>query len=392
MLELDGAALTVEDFTAKCLVPNVPAVIRRCAGLFDSTGRLAQLLQPAALVETFGPHHKVPVSGSLEYIGAFFDGGNKTTATNTMKGDDIDLDDHNVVGGDQGMTSSGVRPYLKDWHFALELSQLGSYDAPPYSLPSFVRNDWLNSYCLRPRDSGAVSQKEESVESLDLSREFGEAVSDYRFAYIGEEGTHTLLHYDVFGSYSWSLNVHGEKLWLFPTAEANEVLRERFPPGCTKPHPVDLRVTTDIDYYSVTQRAGDLVFVPSHYFHQVHNVAGAALLGCTRAPLVASINHNWINEFCILRSVAMLCSEARAFARMAGKEAKAALQEDWVGIVNRSLLASGSWNLDAMAAFLAFCRRHTQLLGHPLSEGSLRSREELDKAERLLSETMLEVL
>lgn len=40
---------------------------------------------------------------------------------------------------------------------------------------------------------------------------------DFRFTYLGPEGTFTPLHADVYNSYSWSTNLCGrKKWWLFP--------------------------------------------------------------------------------------------------------------------------------------------------------------------------------
>ena len=38
---------------------------------------------------------------------------------------------------------------------------------------------------------------------------------DFRFCYLGPAGTFTPLHRDVYGSYSWSANVVGRKMWWF---------------------------------------------------------------------------------------------------------------------------------------------------------------------------------
>jgi hypothetical protein len=340
VLEFDRLNLTNEIFVAQCLVPNIPAIIRNCGPIFEADG-LRRLVLPSSLLRIFGAGHSVPISGENGIIGAFFE-------------------------------SASCSPgYLKDWHFVLEHARVTGNDprAPPYNLPDFLSNDWLNDYCLRspfPADR-------------EVQTDFGESNSDYRFAYIGPEGSQTLLHYDVFGSFSWSLNVCGEKLWLFPTYSANELLRQRFPPGRDSDRPVDLRTTTDFEFVAVMQRPGDLVFVPSHYFHQVHNTRGEHLEGCL-APLVVSVNHNWINEFCFVRVVAIFCAEASAFLRMAGLEAKAALGEEWPSLVDRSLMTSGSWNFAVIGAFICFCKSR---YGNGLSALAIETAEQMLRATRL---------
>ena len=354
VLELDGTTLTEPEFAERCLIPNVPAIIRNCGESFRMSSLRAHLV-PSTMVKILGSSHRAPVSGkngcSVCEIRSFFE-----------------KNESNL--------------YLKDWHLARELSMLDDESMSSavdrlYTVPPYFSNDWLNDYCLRPR-AGSTG---------DDADEFGNATSDYRFAYIGPEGSQTLNHYDVFGSYSWSLNVAGLKLWIFPTHLSNEQLRLRFPPGRDDARPVDLRVTTEYELVSVVQRPGDAVFVPSHYYHQVHNIEGEVLLGCA-FPLVVSVNHNWINEHCIAISTAILCREAQAFQEMVGEEAKLALSEDWPVLVNKSLMSSGSWDLSVMTKFLKFCR--VKYAAGDQSAPKIRS--PLDRAEALLEQTVATVL
>ena len=53
--------------------------------------------------------------------------------------------------------------------------------------PVYFADDWLNEY-------------------TDAT-----GVQDYRFVYLGVEGTQTPLHHDVLLSYSWSVNIAGQK-------------------------------------------------------------------------------------------------------------------------------------------------------------------------------------
>ncbi|XP_058819343.1 2-oxoglutarate and iron-dependent oxygenase JMJD4 homolog [Topomyia yanbarensis] len=123
--------------------------------------------------------------------------------------------------------------YLKDWHLR---SQLPEYKF--YQTPMFFASDWLNEFLLdRKRD-------------------------DYMFVYMGPKGTWTSFHADVFSSYSWSTNISGEKKWLL------------LPPG------EEVKLHDSL----VFQTAGEALFVPSGWFHQVHNVQNSI-----------SVNHNWFN-------------------------------------------------------------------------------------------------
>ena len=168
--------------------------------------------------------------------------------------------------------------YLKDWHFVKEFPQ---YKA--YRTPSFFSSDWLNEYL-------------DYVEDNILSQAFNN--SDYRFVYAGPKDSWTPLHADVFGSYSWSANVIGEKEWIF------------FPPGYekylinpdTKEMMYDINEALPFDenysfqcksisydgheilYYKVRQKTNEIIFVPSGWYHQVKNIVNTI-----------SINHNWFN-------------------------------------------------------------------------------------------------
>lgn len=80
-----------------------------------------------------------------------------------------------------------LEEYRKDWHFALQYEQ--KMNQSPYTVPPSFQDDWLNEYCLEKK------------------------LDDYRFVYMGVAGTSTLLHADVFRSYSWSVNLCGKKKW-----------------------------------------------------------------------------------------------------------------------------------------------------------------------------------
>lgn len=90
----------------------------------------------------------------------------------------------------------------------------------------------------------------------------------------------TPFHADVLNSFSWSVNVHGQKKWiLFPPGEEDNL---RDTTGNT---PFDV---TDFlhnrKYFTVIQNSGDALFVPSSWYHQVWNLVDTI-----------SVNHNWIN-------------------------------------------------------------------------------------------------
>ncbi|XP_049731074.1 2-oxoglutarate and iron-dependent oxygenase JMJD4 isoform X1 [Elephas maximus indicus] len=152
--------------------------------------------------------------------------------------------------------------YLKDWHLCRDTSV-----EDVYSLPVYFSSDWLNEYW------DAIN------------------VDDYRFIYMGPTGTWSPFHADIFRSFSWSVNICGRKKWLLFPPGQEEALRDchgSLPYDVTSPtlldvrlHPACARCSPPLE---VTQEAGEMLFVPSGWHHQVHNLEDTI-----------SINHNWVN-------------------------------------------------------------------------------------------------
>ncbi|KAM4705203.1 2-oxoglutarate and iron-dependent oxygenase JMJD4 [Rhinophrynus dorsalis] len=152
--------------------------------------------------------------------------------------------------------------YLKDWHMRREFP-----DQDVYTTPEYFSSDWLNEYW----------------DAIDGD--------DYRFVYMGPKGSWTPFHADVFRSYSWSANVCGRKKWLLFPPGQEEYLRD-----ChgNMPYDVNSPDLKDISIYpnsssccppiEVIQEAGEIIFVPSGWHHQVYNMEDTI-----------SINHNWVN-------------------------------------------------------------------------------------------------
>lgn len=97
----------------------------------------------------------------------------------------------------------------------------------------------------------------------------------------------TPFHADVFSSFSWSTNITGTKKWIFfPPNEENK-LRDRLgnlPFDIHEEKYKHLMEEESIRSFEVIQRAGQTVFVPSGWHHQVWNLEDTI-----------SINHNWFN-------------------------------------------------------------------------------------------------
>lgn len=160
--------------------------------------------------------------------------------------------------------------YLKDWHFTRDFPTYG-----PYTTPKYFSSDWLNEY-------------------WDLRTDVKD---DFRFVYMGPKGSWTPLHTDVFKSYSWSANICGRKLWyLFPPRESqvnkgkknklpcdvNTLLEESVKDAAEAPNL--LKEGKNAPYLKVIQNPGEIIFVPSNWHHQVHNLDDTI-----------SINHNFLN-------------------------------------------------------------------------------------------------
>uniref|UniRef100_A0A8C0JYH0 Jumonji domain-containing protein 4 n=1 Tax=Canis lupus dingo TaxID=286419 RepID=A0A8C0JYH0_CANLU len=166
-----------------------------------------------------------------------------------------------------------------DWHLCRD-----SLAEDVFTLPMYFSSDWLNEYW----------------DILD--------VDDYRFIYMGPAGTWSPFHADIFRSFSWSVNICGRKKWFFFPPGQEEALRDchgGLPYDVTSPALLDSQLYPMREHCSppleVTQEAGEMVFVPSGWHHQVHNLDDTI-----------SINHNWVNGCNLANMWHFLQQELRA--------------------------------------------------------------------------------
>lgn len=156
-----------------------------------------------------------------------------------------------------------------------------------YTTPVFFSSDWLNEYW----------------DTLE--------VDDYRFVYMGPKGswynvgscmiqvcvtlfswvkgkTNNLLctfvsrtpfHADVFRSYSWSANICGRKKWLLYPPGQEDFLRDthgNLPYDVTSAELQDKSLFPQFEEacqpLEIIQEAGEIIFVPSGWHHQVYNL------------------------------------------------------------------------------------------------------------------------
>lgn len=97
-------------------------------------------------------------------------------------------------------------------------------------------DDWLSpQYTPSPPDNTMTEPTPEGSQDLRAGEESSDtrppldatSAEDFRFCYLGPQGTFTPLHRDVYCSYSWSANVLGRKIWwLFPPTQLHGLVEE----------------------------------------------------------------------------------------------------------------------------------------------------------------------
>jgi hypothetical protein len=222
--------------------------------------------------------------------------------------------------------------YLKDWHCAAAHPDYLAYAPPP-----LFGADALNGY-------------------YDARRGGSAEVADYRFVYLGVKGSATPLHADVLHSASWSANVAGVKSWLLFPPHATPLLRDargNLPADAAAALAAALAAPADAGTSAsfprladaaplalrVTQRAGEALFVPSGWHHQVRNDTAAL-----------SINHNWAHPAALHWLHAFVRDDAAAAAR-AIEDLRAALPAaEFAGLVQRNTAANAGLDFAQLAA------------------------------------------
>ncbi|TYJ57249.1 hypothetical protein B9479_001982 [Cryptococcus floricola] len=210
-------------------------------------------------------HHVVPVANTLKPQFSEFE------RTERPLGEVLDLWE-NDINAARGL-------YVKDWHLMAEIESEGRGVGEVYTVPECFRDDWLNPpYTPSPRATHS--------ESASTS------TSDFRFTYAGPALTYTPLHRDVYGSYSWSANVVGRKVWwLFPPDRLDKIKDKN---GELY---FDVRDLEDAGgAIKVLQQEGEIIFVPSGWHHQVLNI-----------DFCISINHNFFSSPTLPRIYETLC-------------------------------------------------------------------------------------
>ncbi|KAH9720349.1 JmjC domain-containing protein [Citrus sinensis] len=201
--------------------------------------------------------------------------------------------------------------YLKDWHFAKEYPEYVAYRTP-----LIFCDDWLNMYL----DHYRLHKDPESYQ-----KDNDMCCSDYRFVYMGAKGSWTPLHADVFRSYSWSANVNlkGCVYNIFDDVSETDF------PGFKKTL-----------WLECTQEQNEIIFVPSGWYHQVHNLEDTI-----------SINHNWFNGYNLSWVWDLLLrdyNEAKEYI-----EDIRDICDDFEGLCQRNLAANTGMNFYDFFSFLS---------------------------------------
>ncbi|XP_071731705.1 arginine-specific demethylase JMJ20 isoform X2 [Rutidosis leptorrhynchoides] len=253
--------------------------------------------------------------------------------------------------------------YLKDWHFVKEYQEYTAYETP-----QFFRDDWLNLYL----DHYHMHENPDAYQNVD-----DVICSDYRFVYMGAKGTWTPFHADVFRSYSWSANVCGKKKWYFLSPEQRHLAFDRnmkrsvydiFEEVSEKIYP-NFKKTL---WLECTQDENELIFVPSGWYHQVHNLEDTI-----------SINHNWFNAYNLSWVWDLLYRDYKEAAEYI--EDIKDICDDYEGLCQRNLAANTGMNFyDFFNFIVRFSFANIVQLCHLINSSAIGKYRSLSKANNLI--------
>ncbi|KAK8521440.1 hypothetical protein V6N12_005344 [Hibiscus sabdariffa] len=212
--------------------------------------------------------------------------------------------------------------YLKDWHFVKEYPE---YQA--YITPRFFTDDWLNIYL---DNYGMHVDPDTDQVNNDI------CCSDYRFVYMGAKGSWTPLHADVFRSYSWPLLPLFLTAVLFHLRNMKNIVYDIFDDISETKFPGFKKAI----WLECTQDQNEIIFVPSGWYHQVHNLEDTI-----------STNHNWFNGYNLSWVWDLLLRDY--------KEAKEYIEDikdicdDFEGLCQRNLAANTGMNFNDFFIFIS---------------------------------------
>ncbi|KAK0562638.1 hypothetical protein OC844_002612 [Tilletia horrida] len=262
--------------------------------------------------------------------------------------------------------------YIKDYHLFRQERQLAR-KRQSMAIPSDAENNMSRAEPQSPQQlyEPPFPFRDDWMNNIREAKD-GEEPDDFAFCYAGSAGSSTNLHRDVYTSYSWSTNVVGRKRWrLFPPSCVSMLRRKwwnqrRYARHNVKlnanlgPLPVSEPPTTKAFrtyahqssqaaatiWMSDTPKAGETIFVPSNWYHEVLN-----LTDCI------SINHNWCNSYNLESMYDSMVEEVED-VEASLEDVRSMLQErdistslssspdwqrEWVGIVQQVARQDAGW-------------------------------------------------
>lgn len=185
-------------------------------------------------------------------------------------------------------------------------------EAQRLNYPVLMRDYW------RPSSSIVDLHFEERVKDfpVDLDtppdcEDWLGAFEKFDFLYYGPANSVTDWHKDVLATFSWSVNVRGEKLWEFE----NGHLAEQYP--------------------------NDLIFVPSNLEHRVLNVSDCL-----------SVNRNWFNQYNVDKVVEFLHEERVQVLKVLDRSDFRS-ENEYLWTIERLLKINSRFNFSDLVALLA---------------------------------------
>ncbi|KAG0210887.1 JmjC domain-containing protein 4 [Mortierella sp. NVP41] len=221
----------------------------------------------------------------------------------------MDLRDFLDEWQEHSRAGSPSRTYLKDFHFVTKFPAYGAYETP-----EIFCDDWMNEFWTRRSD-------------MD---------DDYRFVYCGGDGTFTPFHADVYRSYSWSANICGMKKWtLFPPNQEH-LFQDQLHNTVYDIENVDPIQFPDFHKakrFTIYQQTGHTLFVPSGWWHQVHNIGDTI-----------SINHNWCNGSNLDLLLESMTSDLKEVEREIDHLKEMMDADEWIETCQKLLLLNSGWD------------------------------------------------
>jgi len=133
------------------------------------------------------------------------------------------------------------KPYLRDWNFMRGQPELAKDFEDP-----FFADDWLELVPPRIRP-------------------------DFRWIYIGPDGSGTRFHIDTSGTHAWLCQLIGAKRWImYPPGEVPE--EYLFAADLFRPNYARFPKLKHARRWHATLEPGEVIFVPYGWQHQVRNV------------------------------------------------------------------------------------------------------------------------